>query len=94
MRHLIADTETTGLYPDRGDRMVEIAIIELTDMRRTGVYYQRFNPECPIHPQASAIHGITDDMVKDCPTFPEKVDELLQFMLGINTGVKARETSP
>ncbi len=81
IRHLVLDTETTGLYPHRGDRMVEIAVIELINMQRTGrVYHQRFNPERLIHPEASAVHGITNEMVKDEPTFPEKVDELLQFL--------------
>ena len=81
MREIIFDTETTGLNPAGGDRLVEIGCIELVNRVETGrTYHAYFNPERPMPTEAEMVHGLTDIFLSDKPRFHEKVDELLEFI--------------
>lgn len=79
-RQIILDTETTGLEVEN-DRIIEFAGIESIDKKLTGrELHLYFNPEMPINPESIKIHGITDDYVKDMPTFKEKAQEIIDFL--------------
>jgi DNA polymerase-3 subunit epsilon len=81
MREIVLDTETTGLDPLQGDRLVEIGCVELMNHLPTGkVYHVYINPEREIPAEATAVHGITNDFVKDKPTFGEIVGEFMDFI--------------
>ncbi len=81
MREIVLDTETTGMDPAKGDKLVEIGCVELMNHLQTGKHYHVYvNPERDIPAEATAIHGITDDFVKDKPTFGEIVGEFLEFI--------------
>ena len=81
MREIIFDTETTGLNPAGGDRMVEIGCIELVNRVETGrTYHAYFNPQRPMPSEAEAVHGLSDIFLSDKPCFADKVDELLEFI--------------
>lgn len=81
MREIIFDTETTGLDPKGGDRMVEIGCIELMNRVATGrTFHAYFNPDRPMPAAAEAIHGLSDTFLSDKPRFAEKVEELLEFL--------------
>lgn len=83
MRQVFLDTETTGLYADQGDRIIEIACIELDRRRFSGRRYHHYvNPGRSSHPEAVRIHGITDAFLADKPPFAAVVDELLAFVEG------------
>ena len=81
MREIILDTETTGLRPGEGHRIIEIAAIEIVDFLPTGkIYHQYINPERDI-PQASyEIHGLTREFLDDKPTFTKVADEFIEFI--------------
>ncbi len=80
MREIVLDTETTGLDA-REDRIVEVACIELHERAFRGKTFQRYvNPEREIPQEAVAIHGITNDRLRDKPKFAEIADEFLQFI--------------
>lgn len=81
MREIVLDTETTGLDPDAGHRLIEIAAIELVNHLPTGRKFQRYlNPERDITAEALAIHGLTAAFLADKPVFAEIVAELLKFI--------------
>ena len=81
MREIIFDTETTGLNPAGGDRMVEIGCIELVNRVETGrTFHAYFNPERPMPSEAEAVHGLSDVFLSDKPRFVEKAQELLEFI--------------
>jgi DNA polymerase-3 subunit epsilon len=83
MRQIFLDTETTGLSPESGDRIVEIGCLEMVDRRPTGNdkhYY--LNPERPSSEGAVKVHGLTDDFLADKPRFAEIADELLTYLAG------------
>ena len=81
MREIVLDTETTGMDPSTGDRLVEIGCVELENNLPTGkTYHVYINPERPIPPEATAVHGITDEYVKDMPTFGEVVGDFMDFI--------------
>jgi DNA polymerase III subunit epsilon len=81
MREIIFDTETTGLSPAGGDRMVEIGCIEMIGRVETGRHYHcYFNPERPMPSEAEAVHGLSDIFLSDKPRFADKVAELLEFI--------------
>jgi DNA polymerase-3 subunit epsilon len=81
MREIIFDTETTGLSPAGGDRIVEIGCIEMVGRVETGRHYHcYFNPERPMPSEAEAVHGLSDIFLSDKPRFADKVDELLEFI--------------
>lgn len=80
-REIVLDTETTGFDPKTGDRLIEVGCIEIEDLLPTGRTFHRFvNPERSIPPGAIAVHGITDDKVKDAPKFAEIVHDLMDFI--------------
>jgi len=81
MREIVLDTETTGLDPLAGHRVVEIGCIELENMVATGRSLQLYlNPEMPMPMGAQDIHGLTDEFLADKPLFADKVEELLEFI--------------
>lgn len=73
------DLETTGINLGT-DRIVEIAIVKISPDGSRQVKRKLINPEMPIPPQSSEVHGITDDMVKDAPTFKQASNEIRQFL--------------
>ncbi|MBS0294990.1 MAG: DNA polymerase III subunit epsilon [Proteobacteria bacterium] len=80
-REIVLDTETTGLDPLTGHRLIEIGCIEVEDLLPTGRTFHRvMDPERLIDPEAIRVHGITDAMVKGQPRFHELCDELLEFI--------------
>jgi DNA polymerase-3 subunit epsilon len=81
MREIVLDTETTGLDPAQGHRLVEIGCIELVNRIPSGVAFHRYiNPERDIPAEAVAIHGIDNERVKNERVFAEIADELLDFL--------------
>lgn len=81
MREIVLDTETTGLDPAEGHRIVEIACLELVNHLPTGNTYQRHvNPEREIPEGALAVHGLNAAFLADKPRFAELVDELFAFI--------------
>jgi DNA polymerase III subunit epsilon len=81
MREIVFDTETTGLDPFQGDRLVEIGCIELVNRFPTGkVFHCYFNPERDMPEQAFRVHGLSIDFLRDKPLFGTKVDELIEFL--------------
>jgi DNA polymerase III subunit epsilon len=81
MREIVFDTETTGLSPSNGDRMVEIGCVELINRVETGAHFHAyFNPERPMDPAAQAIHGLSDAFLADKPLFEDVVEDLLDFL--------------
>ena len=83
MRQIFLDTETTGLSPDSGDRMVEIGCIEMDNRRLTGRHLHFYlNPQRKNGEGAVAVHGLTDEFLSDKPLFAHVVDEVLEFLGG------------
>lgn len=81
MRQIIFDTETTGLDPLDGHRLVEIGAVEVFNYIPTGkTYHQFINPERDIPEEVVRIHGIDNDKVKDCPVFSQIVGDFLTFI--------------
>jgi len=81
MREIVFDTETTGLNPMGGDRMVEIGCIEIVNRVETGRHFHcYFNPEREMPFEAEAVHGLSTIFLSDKPFFGDKVEELLDFM--------------
>ncbi len=81
MREIILDTETTGLNPRGGDRLIEIGCVELINRYPTGREYHVFiNPERDVPAEAEAVHGITTEFLRDKPLFSTVADEFLAFI--------------
>jgi DNA polymerase-3 subunit epsilon len=81
MREIVFDTETTGLSPLAGDRMVEIGCVELVNRVETGRHFHAyFNPDRPMPSGAEAVHGLSDIFLSDKPRFQEVVEDLLEFL--------------
>ena len=81
MREIILDTETTGLDPKMGHRLVEIGAVELINHTPTGVNYQTYiNPERDVDPGAQEIHGLTNEFLKQHPTFDDISAEFIDFL--------------
>jgi DNA polymerase-3 subunit epsilon len=81
MREIVFDTETTGLSPAAGDRMVEIGCIEMIGRIETGRHFHcYFNPQRPMPSEAEAVHGLSDIFLSDKPCFSDKAEELLEFI--------------
>ena len=81
MREIVFDTETTGLSPLAGDRMVEIGCIELVNRVETGrTFHSYFNPDRFMPAGAEAVHGLSDAFLADKPRFPEVVEDLIEFL--------------
>jgi DNA polymerase-3 subunit epsilon len=83
VRQIFFDTETTGLSPDAGDRIVEIGCVEMLNRRLTGRNLHFYlNPQRSSHEDAVRIHGLTDEFLADKPLFAAVVDELLEYLAG------------
>lgn len=83
MRQVVLDTETTGLDPREGHRLIEIGAIELVNRRFTGrTYHQYINPEREVEAEAVGIHGITDEFLADKPLFHAVADDFWEFVQG------------
>jgi len=81
MRQIFLDTETTGLYPDQGDRVIEIGCVELVNRKLTGrTLHLYVNPQRDSHEDALRVHGITTEFLSDKPLFAAVADELLEFV--------------
>ena len=81
MREIVLDTETTGLDPHKGDRVVEIGCVELLNRFPTGRSFHRYlNPQRDMPAEAFAVHGLSADFLRDKPLFEEIVEELLEFL--------------
>lgn len=81
LREIVLDTETTGLDPTKGDRLIEIGCIELYNRIPTGREYHQFiNPDRDVPLDAEAVHGISTQFLKDKPRFHEVADAFLEFI--------------
>ena len=81
MRSIVLDTETTGLDIAEGHKIIEIGCIELIDRKITGnVFHQYISPNRKIDENASKVHGITDDFLKDKPMFSEIINDFLSYL--------------
>ena len=81
MREIVLDTETTGLDPSQGHRLVELGCIELLNRIPTGATFHRYlNPEREVPAEAFAIHGLATDFLKDKPLFADIADDFLSFI--------------
>lgn len=83
MRHIILDTETTGLSPALGHRIIEVAAVEMINRRLTGNHYHCYlNPEREIDAGAQQVHGISLEFLQDKPKFADAAQEFLSFIAG------------
>ncbi|MCH8175654.1 MAG: DNA polymerase III subunit epsilon [Proteobacteria bacterium] len=83
MRQIILDTETTGLDPLQGHRIIEIGCVELEDRKLTGNHYQCYlNPEREVDIAAMEVHGISDEFLADKPVFAQVEAEFIDFVRG------------
>ena len=81
MREIVFDTETTGLDPKSGDRMVEMGCVEMINRVPTGAtYHAYYNPERDMPAAAEAVHGLSISFLETKPLFSAQVDELLEFL--------------
>jgi DNA polymerase-3 subunit epsilon len=83
MRQIVLDTETTGLEPELGHRIIEIGCIEVVNRRRTGrVFHRYLRPDREIDPGALQVHGITAEFLQGQPRFADVAVEWLEFVRG------------
>lgn len=83
MRQVVLDTETTGLDPAQGHRIIEIGCVELETRRLTGRHFHQYtNPDREVEEAAFEVHGIGNDFLADKPRFEQIVDEFLAFVRG------------
>src|SRR5579872_6548926 len=83
MREIVLDTETTGLDPRRGHRIIEIGCIELMNHVPTGRHFHKYlNPDFEISADAVAVHGLTAERLANEPRFAEIADDFLDFIEG------------
>ena len=83
MRQIVLDTETTGLDPQLGHRVIEIGCVELDNRKLTGEHFHRYlNPERDIDEAAIEVHGLTRDFLADKPRFSQVAEEFLKFING------------
>ena len=81
MREIVLDTETTGLDPGQGHRLVELGCVELLNRIPTGnTFHVYLNPERDVPAEAAAIHGLTTEFLKNQPSFIDVVDDFLSFI--------------
>jgi len=82
-RQIVLDTETTGLDPQSGHRVIEIGCVEIVNRRLTGSHYHQYvNPEREIDEAAIEVHGLTADFLADKPTFSQVAAQFLEFVQG------------
>ena len=83
MRQIFLDTETTGLSPESGDRVIEIGCVEMLNRRLSGNNLHLYlNPQRPNHEDAFRIHGLSDEFLADKPLFGAVADELIEYLSG------------
>lgn len=83
MRQVIFDTETTGLDPNQGHRIIEVGAIEIFNRRKTGrTFHRYFKPDREVEAGALAVHGITNEFLSTQARFGELADELMEFLHG------------
>src|SRR5690242_3408439 len=83
MRQIVLDTETTGLEPELGHRIIEIGCVEILNRRRTGrTFHQYLNPEREVEKGALEVHGITAEFLADKPRFADIAEDLMAFISG------------
>ncbi len=83
MRQIVLDTETTGLEPSQGHRVIEIGCVELENRRLTGRTYHRYiNPQREVDEEAVQVHGITNEFLADKPLFGDIIAEFQAFIRG------------
>jgi len=83
MRQIILDTETTGLEPEQGHRIIEIGCVEILNRRKTGRTFHRYlRPDREVDRGALEVHGITNEFLAQQPRFAEVVEELVEFISG------------
>jgi len=83
MRQIILDTETTGLEPSEGHRIIEIGCVEMIDRRLSGNHFHQYiNPERDIEDGALEVHGISTEFLQDKPVFADIAADLLEFIEG------------
>ena len=81
MRQVFLDTETTGLFVEQGDRVIEIGCVEMVNRKLTGNKLHLYlNPERDSHEEALKVHGISNDFLRDKPKFAQVADEFLTFI--------------
>lgn len=82
-RQIFLDTETTGLSPEAGDRVIEIGCVEMVNRRLTGRHLHFYiNPERPNNEEAVRVHGLTDEFLADKPVFATLVDQIIDYCQG------------
>ncbi|MDC0661846.1 DNA polymerase III subunit epsilon [Marinobacter sp. SS21] len=83
MRQIVLDTETTGIDPNAGHRIIEIGCVELMERQLTGRHYHVYiNPQREVEAEAITVHGITNEFLADKPLFKEIADEFFEFIKG------------
>ena len=83
MRQIVLDTETTGIDPNEGHRIIEIGCVEVVERQLTGRNYHVYiNPEREVEAEAITVHGITNEFLTDKPKFAEIADEFFEFIKG------------
>jgi len=83
MRQIVLDTETTGIDPKQGHRIIEIGCVELLNRKLTGnTYHAYINPMREIEQEAIEVHGITNEFLKDKPLFKDVVNDFIGFIKG------------
>ena len=81
MREIVLDTETTGLDPAQGDRIVEIGAVELNNHMPTGaIYHQYINPQRTMPQEAFSVHGLGDDFLREKPLFTDIAADFIAFI--------------
>jgi DNA polymerase-3 subunit epsilon len=83
MRQIILDTETTGLEPEQGHRIIEIGCVELMNRRKTGRTFHRYlRPDREVDRGAIQVHGLTNEFLAQQPRFADVVEDLIEFITG------------
>ena len=83
MRQIILDTETTGLEPSRGHKIIEIGCVEMVNRKLTGNHYHVYiNPQREIDEGAIEVHGISNEFLQDKPLFKDIVDDFIEYVKG------------
>ncbi len=83
MRQVVLDTETTGLDPAQGHKLIEIGCVEIVNRRLTQRHYHQYlQPDREVDPEAFAVHGISDEFLQDKPRFVDVVQEFMAFIDG------------
>lgn len=83
MRQIVLDTETTGIDPNDGHRIIEIGCVELVERQLTGRNYHVYiNPEREVEAEAITVHGITNEFLEDKPKFAEVANDFFEFIKG------------